>query len=389
MIRSCLILSILLLSSNLVHAQAILTSITIKQNNHNAMLHLNLDQNIKYKMFVLPNPDRMIIDLKNTHLNFNLNQLNNNGQLIKLVRSGLLQRNVLRLVFELKQPMQIQTYFWGVNPQTNHSLTIQLATTNKTHYPIIKNTPKIQAITHNHTRHIITIALDPGHGGKDPGAAGPKKILEKNITLNIARKLKHIIDKQPGMRSILTRNSDYYVPLRERLMIARKYDADVFISIHADAFINPNSRGVSIFALSQRGATSEAARWLAAKENHSELGGVSLKNLDDKTGLVRSVLIDLSQTATISASLKMGDQVLKYLHTMTQLHNKHVEQARFMVLKSPDIPSILIETGFISNAQEANNLNNNHYQDQLSAAIFHGMQAYFGHDPWLTQKISG
>jgi N-acetylmuramoyl-L-alanine amidase len=183
------------------------------------------------------------------------------------------------------------------------------------------------------------------------------------------------------MRAVLTRSGDYYVGLRERLAIARKYNGDVFVSIHADAFNNPHSNGASVFALSQSGATSEAARWIAEKENYSELGGVNLEELDDSNGVVRSVLIDLSQTATINSGLQMGGRVLGQLGSFTNLHNSKVEQARFMVLKSPDIPSILVETGFISNPIEERNLTNPSYQTRLSQAIFQGVKAYFWDNP--------
>ena len=179
------------------------------------------------------------------------------------------------------------------------------------------------------------------------------------------------------MRAVLTRNGDYYIGLRERMSIARRHNADIFVAIHADAFNNPNSNGASVFALSPRGATSEAARWLAEKENHSELGGVNLSGLDDQNGVIRTVLLDLSQTATIGSSVQMGSRVLRGLDTVTTLHNNKVEQARFVVLKSPDIPSILIETGFISNPREERNLNSPFYQARLTQAIFKGLKGYF------------
>jgi len=201
------------------------------------------------------------------------------------------------------------------------------------------------------------------------------------VVLAITLKLKQLIDKHPGMRAVLTRSGDYYVGLRQRLDIARKYNGDVFVSIHADAFNNPHSNGASVFALSQRGATSEAARWIAEKENYSELGGVNLGDLDDTNGVVRSVLIDLSQTATINAGLQMGGRVLGQLYSFTNLHNNKVEQARFVVLKSPDIPSILVETGFISNPREERNLTSSAYQTRLSRAIFSGVKGYFWDNP--------
>jgi len=207
------------------------------------------------------------------------------------------------------------------------------------------------------------------------------------VVLAIAKHLKTLIDKEPGMKAVLTRQGDYYIGLRQRLNIARKQSADLFISIHADAFNNPESSGASVFALSQKGATSEAARWLAEKENYSELGGVNLSYLHDTNGLVRTVLIDLSQTATIGASLHMGERVLGQLDAMTNLHNNHVEQARFVVLKSPDIPSILIETGFISNPREEHNLASGAYQQRLSQAIFKGIKQYFVDYPPQTALV--
>ena len=225
------------------------------------------------------------------------------------------------------------------------------------------------------------MVLDAGHGGKDAGAHGPHRSREKDVVLAITLKLKRLIDQQPGMHAVLTRSGDYYVVFRERMEIARKYNGDVFVAIHADAFHNPHSNGASVFALSQGGATSEAARWLAEKENYSELGGVNLGELDDQNGVVRSVLIDLSQTATINSSLEMGGRVLGQLGAFTTLHNSRVEQARFMVLKSPDIPSILVETGFISNPREERNLTSPAYQTRLSQAIFQGMKGYFWENP--------
>jgi len=227
----------------------------------------------------------------------------------------------------------------------------------------------------------VIVVIDAGHGGKDPGAAGPRRNVEKRVVLNIALKLKQLIDKQPGMRAVMTRRGDYYVGLRERLNIARKANADIFVSIHADAFNNRNSNGASVYALSPSGATSEAARWLAEKENYSELGGVDLSGLDDRNGMIRTVLLDLSQTATINAGLQIGDKILQNLNQMTTLHHNKVEQARFVVLKSPDIPSVLVETGFISNPREEFNLTSPAYQDRLSAAIFQGVKRYFWDSP--------
>ncbi len=229
----------------------------------------------------------------------------------------------------------------------------------------------------------ITIALDAGHGGEDPGARGASGSREKDITLAIAKKLKAKIDAEPGMRAVLTRDGDYFIPLHGRVVKARKLQADLFVSIHADAFTNPAARGSSVFALSERGATSAGARYLAKKENESDLiGGVSL---DDKDPVLARTLLDLSQTATINDSLKLGKAVLNQIGDINKLHKNHVEQAGFAVLKSPDIPSILVETAFISNPDEERRLNDDDYQDKLVASILAGIKKYFSTNPALAK----
>jgi len=229
----------------------------------------------------------------------------------------------------------------------------------------------------------ITIALDAGHGGEDPGALGARGSREKDITLIIAKKLKEKIDNEPNMRAVLTRDGDYFIPLHSRVVKARNMQADLFISIHADAFTNPAAKGSSVFALSERGATSASARYLAKKENESDLiGGVSL---DVKDPNLAKTLLDLSQTATINDSLKLGKAVLGYIGNINTLHAKRVEQASFAVLKSPDIPSILVETAFISNPDEERRLNDSDYQDKLVASILNGIKKYFSTNPALAK----
>ena len=229
----------------------------------------------------------------------------------------------------------------------------------------------------------ITIAIDAGHGGEDPGARGASGSYEKHITLAIAKKLKEQIDNEPGMQAVLTRDGDYFIPLHGRVVKARKYQADLFVSIHADAFTNAAARGSSVFALSERGATSAGARYLAKKENESDLiGGVSL---DDKDPVLARTLLDLSQTATINDSLKLGKAVLGNIGEINKLHKSHVEQAGFAVLKSPDIPSILVETAFISNPEEERKLNDDDYQDKLANSILSGIKKYFATNPALAR----
>jgi len=229
----------------------------------------------------------------------------------------------------------------------------------------------------------ITIAIDPGHGGEDPGAIGRRGTYEKNVTLAIARRLKSILDAEPGMRAMLTRDDDYFVPLRARVQKARRVQADLFISIHADAFREANARGSSVFALSEHGATSAAARWLAQKENESDLiGGV---NLDARDPVLARTLLDLSQTAQINDSLKVGRQVLQGIATQNTLHKATVEQAGFAVLKAPDIPSILVETAFISNPDEERMLRDERHQQRFAEAIANGIRKYFARNPPLAR----
>lgn len=361
---------LLLLFSSVGYTTA-LEAVTVEEAPTQFTIRCQLSGAYHYHAFTLPNPDRVVIDFVNVKRRVQHETRKGIVHTLTNLRFGEPKPNTLRLVFDMKQPMRI-TNTKPPGGSGSNQLVLSLHATQKTIVPVKPTKAALRD---------VIVVLDPGHGGKDPGAMGANKSKEKHIVLAIAKKLQQKINAQPGMRAVLTRNGDYYVGLRERLNIARKHHADVFISIHADAFIHPHSQGASVFALSQRGATSEAARWLAEKENYSELGGVDLSTLHDQNGLVRSVLIDLSQTATTTASLQMGGQVLKQLNGVTSLHSHKVEQARFIVLKSPDIPSILIETGFISNPHEEKNLNHPKYQDKLTKAIFTGLQKYFWNYP--------
>jgi N-acetylmuramoyl-L-alanine amidase len=226
---------------------------------------------------------------------------------------------------------------------------------------------------------LLTIVIDAGHGGEDPGARGRQGTHEKNVTLMIARKLKQVVDAEPGMRAVLVREGDYFVPLQARVEKARRAKADLFVSVHADAFVKPHARGSSVFALSERGATSAAARWLAKRENNADLiGGV---NLNFKDRHLAQTLLDLSQTATIQDSLKLGRAVLGELGGVNTLHKERVEQAGFAVLKAPDIPSILVETAFISNPDEEKRLASEPYQEQMARAILRGIKKYLAKNP--------
>jgi N-acetylmuramoyl-L-alanine amidase len=233
-------------------------------------------------------------------------------------------------------------------------------------------------------KRLVTIALDPGHGGEDPGAIGVRGSYEKNIVLSIAKRLKSKIDQENSMRPFLTREGDYFVPLHRRVSKARQVEADLFISIHADAFIEPRAKGASVFALSQQGATSSTARWMANKENSSDLiGGINIKVKDKQ---VAHLLLDMSTTAQINDSLRVGNSVLRNIGDFAPLHKNKVEQAGFAVLKAPDIPSILIETAFISNPQEEKRLNDEGYQERIAEAILAGIKDYFSKNPPVARR---
>lgn len=372
---------------------AFLNRIVIEKNNReSARVRCEFSGPFQYRSFILEHPHRVILDLAGVTSRVSRVETQRGG-MIQQVRQGRPQSNTLRLVFDVPRRVHFTlnkegTKLWlALSDKAPQAKPLDLKSTPM---PVVRSkvSPVVTRASGRGYRDVIVV-LDPGHGGHDPGAIGPQHRVEKHVTLAIAKSLKTLIDRQPGMRAVLTRQGDYYIGLRERLNIARKHNADIFISIHADAFIHAHSHGASVFALSQRGATSEAARWLAEKENYSELGGVNLKHLDDKNGVIRSVLLDLSQTATISASLQMGTEVLQALGRMTTLHNRRVEQARFVVLKSPDTPSILVETGFISNPTEAANLSNPRYQARLSEAIVTGLKRYFwAHPPHGTRLES-
>ena len=336
-------------------------------------LRLTCSSFVKFHVFTLSNPERLVIDLEGIHGKAEVKQHLNGHPLIKNSRHGYPIPHTVRLVYDLSQPVRIAATKTTDKGQRRVQLQVLFS-------PISRSTFRAKKTVKPALREIVVV-IDPGHGGHDPGAKGPHHALEKDIVLAIAKSLKHLIEKQPGMRVVLTRDEDRYVGLRKRLQFAHQSNADVFISIHADAYSRETIHGASVFALSQRGATSEAARWLAEKENYSELGGVDLRSLDDRDGMVRVVLLDLAQTATISSSLKLGAVVLKNLDSVGSLHHSTVEQARFVVLKSPDTPSILVETGFISNPTDARNLINPTHQMKLAQAIFTGLKRYFSINP--------
>lgn len=333
---------------------------------------------VKYHIFLIQKPNRLITDLYNTRLITNLNRHLPSQSVIKNIRSSKHKKGMLRIVLDLKKPIKYHSHLLSSKHSKQKRLVVDLWP--KYYSKSTKATKSVKsAVTlpgHKKLRNIIVV-IDPGHGGKDPGATGQYGTHEKNVVFAISKDLQKLLNSQYGFKADLTRNGDYFISLRRRLAIARRDHGDMFIAIHADAYKNRYAHGASVFALSQRGATSEAARWLAQKENESELGHV----LANKSNILRSVLIDLAQTASISTSLMIGNSIVHQLVRVTRLHHGFVEQAAFVVLKEPDIPSLLVETGFISNAREELNLRNPKYQREIAHALMLGIVDYFKHRP--------
>ncbi len=348
-------------------------------------LTLEAPQPVGYRYFMLSNPQRLVIDLEGTEASAALDtlaaQLSPDDPYIGAIRVGVNRPGVMRVVLDLKADVKPSVFQLQPQGQYEHRLVVDL-------YPAQAGdlvaasqpagvSPAKPAVP-QYTR-LITVAIDAGHGGEDPGATGANGSREKDVTLALARKLKQKIDAQENMHAVLIRDGDYFVPLGQRVVKARALKADLFMSIHADSFIKPNARGSSVFALSENGATSVAARWLAKHENDADLIGGA--NVDVKDPFLKRTLIDLSQTATINDSLKLGRAVLTQIGGVNTLHKREVEQAGFAVLKAPDIPSILIETAFISNPEEEKYLNDPGYQDKLVDAIVVGVKNYFATHP--------
>ena len=340
---------------------------------------------ISNDQMILQNPERIVVDLKGIKLNDALKQLSSQvdglGPNIKKIRVGQFNPKVTRLVIDLKASASVKIFSLKPFKEYKHRLVIDVYPKERDELASLLKQLKQKDNRQQSTEPVIPkikkstiIAIDAGHGGEDPGAKGARGTYEKVITLQIAKKLKKVIDKEPYMKAVLIRTGDYYVPLIKRVSKARKIKADIFISIHADAFRKRSVRGSSVFALSERGATSAFAKFLANNANEADLiGGVSI---DDKEPILARTLLDLSQSATINDSLKLGNYVLKEIKTVNKLHKKYVEQAGFAVLKAPDIPSILIETAFISNRKEEKNLKSAAFQQKLSLSILKGIKKY-------------
>jgi N-acetylmuramoyl-L-alanine amidase len=413
--------ALIFLGPNQIAWGAKLMSVRIWPAEDYTRVTLESDQVLKVDHQLLTNPHRLVVDVEGLELNNTIKELvakvNSSDPYISQVRVGQFQPKVVRLVFDLKESIQPQLFtldpvgnyqnrlVFDLYPTVAHDPLMELvrqsakkeaaldaedpigaiarreaqkAEANKSNKLNEIAKPESKAAKPSHRR-LLTIAIDPGHGGEDPGAIGKRGSREKDIVLAISRRLKQKIEAEPDMRSYLTRDGDYFVPLHVRVNKARRVQADLFVSIHADAFIKPNARGASVFALSQHGATSTAARWLANKENGADLiGGLNIKTQDKQ---VAQLLLDMSTTAQIKDSLKLGDAVLKQIGGFAKLHKPQVEQASFAVLKAPDVPSILIETAFISNPEEEARLNDHEYQEQIAQAILKGIRSYFAKNP--------
>lgn len=419
------------------HAAIAISSARLWPAEDYTRLTLESKQAIHYNMFTVNNPDRLVIDLEEVELGNALGELTrlvgDNDPYIKSVRVGRFKPGVVRLVLDLKAEVKPQLFVLKPVAEYGYRLVLDvypahpidplmaLLESPKVGIPEVADTAgtseqppektlaeeqlklaqslKIErdssidnsgqpapAATLNQPElraRTLIIAIDAGHGGEDPGARGRHGSREKNVTLAIARKVKALVDDTPNMRGVLIRDGDYFIPLIGRVAKAHKLNADLFISIHADAFVKSKARGSSVFALSEHGATSTAARWLAKKENEADLiGGV---NLAMKDPYLARTLFDLSQTATITDSMKLAKHVLNELGNINTLHRGRVEQAGFAVLKSPEIPSILVETAFISNPNEERRLNDKGYQMKLANAILGGIKRYFAQNPALSK----
>lgn len=331
----------------------------------------------EHRLFTLKNPDRLVIDLSGAGIARGVKDSFSSGGIVKTLRSGPRNGKDLRLVLDLSGPAKPKSFALKPNDQYGHRLVIDLFDAGKQRPATALKT--LEAKNEPAKLRDLVIAIDAGHGGEDPGARGTKGTREKDVVMEIARRLAKLVAQEPGMRAVLVRDGDYYIGLRKRMDIARKHRADLFISIHADAFHDRRANGASVYAVSRRGASSEMARWLAARENAADLvGGVSL---DDKDDLLAEVLLDLAQTATLEASNQVASNVLAEMKRIGKVHKHSVQHAGFVVLKSPDIPSLLVETAFISNPAEENRLRSAKHQQQVATAIMSGVRKYFTDNP--------
>jgi N-acetylmuramoyl-L-alanine amidase len=392
LLRALIALGLALLAPGTVGAEEPIRSLRVWPSQDYTRITIETASEVRYELTALKNPERLVLDLESVDflsiVDQSTKKVGADDPYVSGLRAGRFKAGAVRLVVDLKGEAKPQVFTLKPIGEYGHRLVIDV-------YPVVPPDPLMALLQRKETpespaaaeprkppagakpspARVLTIVVDAGHGGEDPGARGRRGTLEKHVTLAVARRLKSLIDAEPGMRAVLTRDGDYFIPLAARADKARRVKADLFVSIHADAFMLPHARGSSVFALSERGATSTTARWLAKRENEADLiGGV---NLDVKDRYLAETLLDLSQTATINDSLKVGRAVLDELGEINTLHKAHVEQAGFAVLKSPDVPSILVETAFISNPDEEKRLGDATYQDRLARAVLAGIKNYF------------
>jgi N-acetylmuramoyl-L-alanine amidase len=442
---SSLPLVVLILSAEVAQAASVKSVRLYRAEDHTRVV-LDMDAPAQYTAVLAENPERVILTVPDSSLKGSLKSLSLAKTPIEIVRDSIVNKNDLRLVFDLRQPVRLKSFFLKKRDGNNDRLVLDFydapelaqakaeaanrpaskpaakpvvveakpSVTDKSpelvsetikseprKTPVVSEAANIEAMAGDApgeqpvskpvatSGKPILIAVDAGHGGEDTGALGPSGMREKDVTLAIAKELARVINAQPGYKANLTRYNDTFVVLQKRRDLARDMKADLFISIHADSFTDSSAYGASVFALSRKGATSEMARFLAQRENESDLvgrvGGVSL---EDKDAVLAGVLVDLSMTATVNSSLQLGSKVLNAISGIAPLHAKHVEQAGFVVLKSPDVPSILVETGFISNPGESKKLASTTYREQMARAIFKGVQQYFGQYPAADKTLA-
>jgi N-acetylmuramoyl-L-alanine amidase len=371
------VLAVLLMTLSLV-TLADVQGVRLWHAPDSSRLVFDLNSEAEHKIFPLSSPNRLVIDIENSKMLDSLKDLDTSVGPVKKIRWGMRDKKDLRIVLDLRDAIDAKSFPLPPNKQYSHRLVVDLIPKNNALKPLKISKPVLDAKQAQAISRDIIVAIDAGHGGEDPGAIGHGGIYEKKVVMAIAKKLEALLEKEPGFKPVLVRTGDYYIGLRDRTKKARMANANLFISIHADAFSSSRASGSSVFALSQRGATSEAARWLADKENSSDLiGGVGGVSLDDKEDLLAGVLLDLSMTASLSVSLELGQMVLNSMGGVAKLHKRRVEQAGFAVLKSPDIPSLLIETGFLSNPGEAKKLKTSSYQRRMASSIHQGIKRYF------------
>lgn len=363
-----------LLSASFVASAAEISAVRVWASPDYTRAVFDVSGPLDYRLFQIVNPDRIVLDIRGSVAADSLGIVNGKG-LMKSVRTGKQGKGDVRVVFDLAGAALPKSFLLPPADNLGYRLVVDLYPKEKSARAVIKSVAQSNS---GKTRNVV-VMIDPGHGGEDPGAIGASGSHEKNITMSVARELKQMIDKQPGMSAVLTRDGDYFVSLEDRYKKAREVKADLFVSVHADAFSSSDAHGSSVWVLSSRGATNQAARWLADRENRSDLvGGVSMDNKDQT---LTAVLLDLQQGATLEASSNIAENVLRALGKIGSTHRGYIERANFVVLRSPDVPSILVETAFISNPSEEKRLNSPGEREKLASAILDGVRDYFRATP--------